>query len=382
MYILYFTAGIVAAIWIFYFVIFLLADNNILRSSLSTTDSLIKADMVYYLPKAAIQLNATAKIIILTELDAVTGLPGKTSGKLAELSVVPEISLLPDTDYLFTLNHIGNCFMNDEFKLTVGATGLLESITATTEDRLGAVLSTAGDMPAKIFPVQPLIAEQAPEPSKRFTTETKTFSKSFFVTPESLSKGNEIYTWQINLEGTVTKMEDVNASFTAMYNYARTKASLSTDNVATIISKHAEEAKQKSKKFITGLLTRPLVTVWLEITPLSKNARNTTSASVTIQIPDTARLINIPVKRTLFVKSVNTPKFSNGMLVENYLNRPSTFEGFISIPINLAKAFASIPAQLFNFKIQHEYQNEIASLSMQKRINDLKKQAGEPAKKP
>lgn len=380
--ILYITAGIVAAIWIFYLVILKRTDNNILSSTLVTKESLIQADMAYYLPRAAVQLNATAKVTIITELDPASGLPGKMSGKLAELSVVPEVSFLPDTAYLFALNHVGDCFMNDEFKLTAGATGLLDTISATTEDRLGAVLNTIGEAPSKIFPVQPLIAEAVPAPGKSFTTETKTFTKNFFVTPESLVKGYETYKWQINVDGAVTEPEDADASFTVKFKNVHTKASLSTDDVAAILSKNADDTKQKDKKSIVGILARPLVTVGLEIIPASKKAANTTAVYTSMQIPDTSRLINIPVKRTPFVKSVNTPRFSNGMLVENYINRPSSFEGFVSIPVNLAKALVAIPAQLFNFKIQHQYQNDIASLNMQKKLNELKKQAGDTPKKP
>lgn len=68
------------------------------------------------------------------------------------------------------------------------------------------------------------------------------------------------------------------------------------------------------------------------------------------------------------------------MLVENYMNSPSSFEGFLSIPVNLVKAFVAITAQLFNFKIQHQYQNEITTLNTQKKLPDLRKQAGDVPK--
>ncbi len=62
------------------------------------------------------------------------------------------------------------------------------------------------------------------------------------------------------------------------------------------------------------------------------------------------------------------------MLTGNYINKPSEFEGLISIPINICKAIVSIPSQLFNFKIQHKYQDTLSELEMQKKITDLKKQ--------
>ncbi len=70
----------------------------------------------------------------------------------------------------------------------------------------------------------------------------------------------------------------------------------------------------------------------------------------------------IPVNRTAFVKRVNKIGIQDGVILSNEINKPSSVEGFLSIPIDIAKAVVSVPAQLIQFKFDNT-----------KRLDDLEK---------
>jgi hypothetical protein len=69
----------------------------------------------------------------------------------------------------------------------------------------------------------------------------------------------------------------------------------------------------------------------------------------------------------MFVKKTELPKFSTGLLVENYISKPSEVEAFLSIPINILKAVFSIPAQIFQFATKAN----ITEAAYQKSIQEL-----------
>jgi len=59
------------------------------------------------------------------------------------------------------------------------------------------------------------------------------------------------------------------------------------------------------------------------------------------------------VKRTAFVKRTNKIGIQDGIILSNEITKPSSVEGFISIPINIAKAIVSIPSELVQFKFDN-----------------------------
>src|SRR6202007_3060450 len=108
----------------------------------------------------------------------------------------------------------------------------------------------------------------------------------------------------------------------------------------------------KKKELFKGVLTRPLRNLAMDVfLPAHRQVgsagprlfRKDPDLHCELMIPDLSRLIFVPITRSPFIKKNQVPKFTSGLLVENYINKPSEAEGFLSIPINVAKAIFAIP---------------------------------------
>lgn len=64
-------------------------------------------------------------------------------------------------------------------------------------------------------------------------------------------------------------------------------------------------------------------------------------------------MIIVPITRSAFVKKVNKISIVDGIITSNAISKPSSIEGLASIPIDIAKAVVSIPAQLLSVKIDN-----------------------------
>jgi hypothetical protein len=308
----------------------------------------IQAHQFYYLPAASVVIKATAKVIVIkSENDQIIQRP-----ELLELQLENEVVLEPDTNMLFGITYKTFSFANDELHLNTNVSGLLENISATTEDRISNIIATISDAPEKVLKsnkeaafVQRGISEEKVLNIENVITETVTYISTFRIESDDFQKGVFRRNWIINVDGKKENVEvTVNASFECRFQ-------------------PLNKIHLPLNKEVDGVLTRPLTKLNLAVhlveTKIKSDRNKETvfkkepSLKYEIVVPDTSVVIQVPIKRSNFVKKVNVPKFSNGLLVENYINKPSEVEAALSIPINILKAIFSIPAQLFSFKIYH-----------------------------
>src|SRR5262249_52813617 len=100
------------------------------RRSAGTGDE--EADLLYYLPMAALQVKATAKVVITKSIP--DGLI--VDARLAGLELENTVLIQPDTDSPILASYTPSIFANDDVRVTATPQGLLENITVTTEDRI------------------------------------------------------------------------------------------------------------------------------------------------------------------------------------------------------------------------------------------------------
>jgi hypothetical protein len=82
-------------------------------------------------------------------------------------------------------------------------------------------------------------------------------------------------------------------------------------------------------------------------------------------LPDGAPKICMPIERAAFVRKVTNLTFDKGILTEVHIEKPSEVLGFMDIPVAIAKAIASIPAELVQVKI--DYSNKEKDLANARR---------------
>jgi hypothetical protein len=295
----------------------------------------ISADQYYFLPTASLIIKATAKAVVARRSsDGAVQIKKRVS-----LTLDTSVNIEPDTSNLFAITYSPFAYANDELKIDTDPDGLLENVSSITEDRIGSVIAEITDAATTLLPGQ-----KAGPPGKdlmigeQLIIETYEFNRSFTLGPDEIKEGGFQLDWQASLGNPANGSDD------------QIDLSITGD-----IQGCAAPADLTGLGDFPGLLTRPMTRITVRITEASQlgagktNVLNTSS----LLIPDRSKTIGISIRRFSFVKNQFIPKFKTGLLIENYINKPSQAEAFASIPIRILKAVFAIPAELFNFKISH-----------------------------
>jgi uncharacterized protein YbjQ (UPF0145 family) len=304
------------------------------------TAAAVRGDQYYYLPTASLTLRVTAKVLVSKSVPDNKVI----DATLLSLDVDPCVNLEPDPEQLFTLHYQPFPFSNDEVRITTNAQGLLENVMSTTEDRISQIVTELGDATkeaaseAMANMVMEASAPYGPAATATVCFETQEFKNTFMIPSAELRTGAFTRSWTIRPDGAAARLITADASF---------KGAL-PEVLAAQKGADAGPVSADPAQPTRGLLARPLRTTMLVLTRKGKPL-----LSVALLVPDETRLMTVPVLRFPFIKNIATPKFTNGILTENYIDKPSEVEGFLSIPINMLKAVCSIPSALFSFKVTH-----------------------------
>ncbi|MGH7887517.1 MAG: hypothetical protein ACREPG_06605, partial [Candidatus Binatia bacterium] len=114
---------------------------------------------------------------------------------------------------------------------------------------------------------------------------------------------------------------------------------------------------------VSGVAYRPLTPCDIVLSGNNMNLQST------LYLPDKSALNIFPINRGAFIKKVTTVTFDNGVLTEFTITKPSEALGFISIPVDLAKAIVSIPGEVLSVKVKRE-QDTTALVQAQKTLLD------------
>jgi hypothetical protein len=72
-----------------------------------------------------------------------------------------------------------------------------------------------------------------------------------------------------------------------------------------------------------------------------------------VLMPNGAPILSLPIHRAAFVKNITNVTFDRGILTEVRIEKPSELLAFFEIPLAVAKAIASVPAELLQLKIDY-----------------------------
>ncbi|MFD2562954.1 hypothetical protein [Aquimarina rubra] len=336
---------IVPAVVLVCFILFMLLSgcSVVKTSELSKTGE--KANMYYHLPKGLLKITSTVKIFIYTD---------KKTKHLKKIDIVSqsfdyEKEIVPDNSQTLKLNYINNPLSKDDVDIKINDKGLLTNVDITTEDRLPNIIETLANAPSEILGVG-----GASKGDDEDDVSVKEITKTFIVDPENFPKDQ---IWVIAENDKYGNSKDLNVSF-----------KISLVSPATV----SASSKIDSKEKIDGIVTRPMSLYKFSIEPKATKL-NGYLVEFYEYLPNNTLNITVPLSRALFAKKTTNIVLVDGLMKENKINKPSEVEGFISIPINLAKAIVSVPGQIFQFKIDNtkrktELEKEI--LNLEKAITD------------
>lgn len=322
-----------------------------------------EATVYYYLPESIIKIRATTKIaVVYNENNTLTG-----SSNVIEESFVITTEMVADTKDLLSLNYKPNALMSDEIKYGVNTKGLLETVNITTEDRTTDIISKLAEAPQIVLGTS-TGAQKAP----KTIVKIKEFSADFAIKSSTISSTAQTIKWNlviINEQGVDEQPKVLAVDF-----------KISSEGTAINIPKLSDLINGSGSSSISteteGILTRPLKNISLKIESAIPGVSFNTTLPSNVVIADPTKLIVIPINRTAFVKRTNKVAIQDGIIMSNEINKPSSIEGFVSIPVNVAKLIVSIPAQLVQFRYDNTKkldELEKAKLNYEKSMQESQK---------
>lgn len=335
-----------------------LSSCTVVKTNFSA-DSKKSATVYYYLPESILKIKTTVKVATIYNSDDNTL---NASTRIIEQNFVTTTEIIADTKDLLSLNYKPNVLMADDIKYGVNAKGLLETVNITTEDRTGDIIAKLAEAPQVVLGTSGGTAKAA-----NTIVKIKEFSADFVVKASTISSTPLPINWQIIIPNELGKDEFLTVQ--GDFKISSPDIVLNTTTLSGLINGvNAQSTNEETE----GILTRPLKNIQLKFE--SNGFINTLPTNVVIT--DNSKLIVIPVMRTAFVKRVNKIGIQDGVILSNEITKPSSLEGFVSIPINIAKAIVSIPGQLVQFRFDNTKrfeELEKAKLSYEKTIQESQK---------
>lgn len=321
------------------------------------SDGFNTGHIYYRLPESKLKIVSNAKVAVYYKGKMLTA-----SNQVIQQTFQVTLETIADNRSLLILNHKKNILMDDKLNFKINEKGLLETIDVTTEDKTPKIVETIANAPEAILDVK----NSPVRSSNDIEVVIKEYSSTFYLKVSEIKDSiKNDWTIKIPNEKGGDNVEPVDASFYVKFRMTekekeaqKVKSEMSDAEKST-----ADDAKKQANealkaKTYSGVLTRPIITSVLEITPVNNSTFKT---NLIIPHVDLTSQFQVPLKRKAFVKSKSDLIFKDGLINSNNLDSPSSVEGFISIPVNIAKAIVSIPAQIVSFK----YDNTVRQKSLE-----------------
>jgi hypothetical protein len=328
-----------------------------------------EATCYYYLPTSILKVITKAKVAVYKGLDE------KEFARLTEQSFTVTSETVADTGNLYLLNYKGYAFTKDDITFNINEKGLLSEVKVEAEDLTADIVKTIAEASKTILSPAALKKMKAPVQ----WVETREYTKEVCIPPEKLG---ELISWTISV---ILKsgIEEVEAGFTLHDVSLSNTTDTNTDKNNNVSSSNPPDSKADNNllEYPNRILSRPVKNMTVKIEPVSGEFKKDNYVNLTIV--DKERVIYLPVTRSAFVKRNHKLTLTDGILSSHQIIKPSSLEGFLSIPIDIAKVIVSIPAQLLSLKINYSKKQkdlleaEKNRLDMQKQLDQMKKEIEE-----
>lgn len=296
----------------------------------------------YFLPKIKYYLTAERKPVqVSQEVTEFVSIGSKASGSesavtrtrkstLAEPPTDPPDCTItlgtpvtePDIDQLFSLNHVRTAFAEDKIDITLTASGLLSKVTISADDKIPAFIQKLAEFAKEAATAAAAVGGFGVKDAK----EGGPFRYVFLVDP----------TVEDDLKTVNEALKEVKCYLEVTLHPVPTIDHTPKDGVFT---------KERQAIFYRPALPYKLS---FKSTSLSTSRAEVQTA---LSLPNKAPVMALDLARVSFGVYTNEITFHDGMLTEVKLAVPSSALGFMSIPIDIAKAIASIPAEILKVKL-------------------------------
>lgn len=252
------------------------------------------------------------------------------------------VRTVPDRNYLMRLAVNNSSTSHDNVKVELTTDGLLTLVDTTFDDQSALIVAKLADLARLAAGVPVGGIPKSEGGTEGDESQSTRLAGRVFVDPTD--------------PATCTDLDELGITLTATPLVAGACCDLSPNPLC-------EPVRGQS-----GVCYRPVVPYRVKLKPggiLSVDPTNQNreggeelllGAEELFMLPNRSPVVCLPIERVPFVKSKFTVTFDRGLLTSMTSDKPSEVIGFLEIPINVAKAIVSIPAELLQFKITH-YEN-------------------------
>lgn len=324
----------------------------------------VRNGVTYYLPKRVLQLGVWESVEVeITTIDRNKEEMKESPPRL--FATVMDVKTVPDRNYLMRMTYNPSPTYHDAIRVTMSPEGLLSEVETTFRDEGPAIVAKLAELAtalAKVPSGLSLPRKKAAVGNRRYETRTRLLSTLMVDPTDPASYQSQLANYGITLEATPSLG--------------------GADACCTLVPERpCEPVCTKS-----GVCYRPVI-------PFDVGIRSggilISGIGVEVEhgiqdvymLPNRSPVVCLPIERVAFVESSFHLTFDRGLLTSMSTNKPSEVLGFLEIPIRVAKAIVSIPAELFQFKVTH-YENARAAASSEQQaleaIRELQKAQQDP----
>lgn len=250
------------------------------------------------------------------------------NGYFAYVPSVTQPSIVPDPGFTYTLMHDPRFTASDNLVIHKTDSGLLEKLELTAKDETGDVIVTTVDLAKSILLGIP--SEEAPpgaiigtEPTRVLVFEAQFDPFDEVVLDDVFSAASE-----------ATHNSNGNSHLNLSARFERLGMSMGTEQVAD------------SKLCTASICYREVATFDFIIRDGDEEILRKK-----MSLPDKTRISGFSIQRAAFVEKRTVLNFSNGVLKEVEIEKPSQAVRLLRIPLDIASALIAIPAQIIQLKI-------------------------------
>lgn len=243
---------------------------------------------------------------------------------------------LPDAGHVYSLDHTASQFAHDEILIEVGENQLLQQVNTTTEDVTDQIIVSVAKTAASLatFSVPP-------------------------IAPQDQKRGDDLFAcaapppsqWRVILDPFNTE------TWPSWLSHQCLKMALIA--APEQISDHNNRSDEDCRR---GICHRAPVPYRVEI-DLGPAGVHQFVAPVLNGAP----ILSIDVNRTAFVENKTNLTFTDGVLTSMSATRPSPVLEVVQLPVEVAKAVLSAPAEILRLRVDYSTQ-AVADLEAEQKL--------------
>ena len=275
---------------------------------------------------------------------------------------------VPDPDHYYRLDAAFSKFADDEITIQVSGDGFVSSISTKTKDQ-------SVEIAKKLVELATVVEEQRALASPIGRTER--IAAKFNLDANNLRVlAQRTLDLSINEErdefqNAVRSQPGLAGATLEVLHADLSERSFSNQNWKEVAPRAWKDVPngKSSSRCSASICFRPLIPYRISL--LNQGA---TIARTMAILPNDAPLVPLEINRVRFVEATANYTFDeHGVLTKTDIKKPSEALGFITIPVDVAKAIIAIPAAVLDFKITN-IQKETALAQQQKALLEAQQQ--------